>query len=144
MWFWFSLGVLATWRVTHLLAEEDGPADLVVQLRARLGDGAAGRALDCFHCLSVWVAAPVALLLAQDVATWLVVWLAMSGAACLLQRVTSNADSRAPGANPLAGDDPYVMLRSEAHGAAHGSASNSGISQPARRIAESDAAHVPR
>lgn len=144
MWFWFSLGVLATWRVTHLLAEEDGPADLVVQLRARLGDGAAGRALDCFHCLSVWVAAPVALLLARDIATWLIAWLAMSGAACLLERTTSKTGTQAHHANLLHGDDRYVMLRPGAPGAAYGDAAGSAASQQVRRAAESDAAHLPR
>jgi hypothetical protein len=33
----FALASLATWRVTHLLAEEDGPWDAVVRARARLG-----------------------------------------------------------------------------------------------------------
>jgi hypothetical protein len=50
-------GALATWRVTHLLAKEDGPANLVIRLRARLGDGFAGKLMDCFNCLSIWVAA---------------------------------------------------------------------------------------
>ena len=31
----FVLVSLAVWRVTHLLAEEDGPGDVVVRLRAR-------------------------------------------------------------------------------------------------------------
>ena len=38
-WARLVLAVLATWRLTHLLAREDGPADLVVRLRARLGTG---------------------------------------------------------------------------------------------------------
>jgi hypothetical protein len=42
-WARFGLAVLATWRVTHLLASEDGPADLVVRFRAWLGHGLAGR-----------------------------------------------------------------------------------------------------
>lgn len=144
MWFWFSLGVLATWRVTHLLAEEDGPADLVVRLRARLGDGAAGRALDCFHCLSVWVAAPVALLLARDIVTWLVAWLAMSGAACLLERITSKTGTQEHPANSLHGGDRYVMLRPAAPSATYGAATGSAAPQQVRRAAESDAAHLPR
>ena len=37
--FWprFVLAVLATWRVTHLLASEDGPGDLIVRFRRLLG-----------------------------------------------------------------------------------------------------------
>ncbi len=81
---------LAVWRVTHLLAEEDGPGDVVVRLRKRLGDSIAGQAMDCFFCLSLWIAAPFAVLLAGDVLTWGLMWLALSGAACLLQRATES------------------------------------------------------
>src|SRR5262245_50256892 len=84
----FVLVSLAVWRVTHLLAEEDGPGDVVVRLRTRLGDSIGGQAMDCFFCLSLWVAAPFAVLLAGDVLTWGLMWLALSGAACLLQRAT--------------------------------------------------------
>ena len=57
----FVLAVLATWRLTHLLAEEDGPAYVVVRFRAQLGDSLAGKMMDCFYCLSVWIAAGAAL-----------------------------------------------------------------------------------
>ena len=82
------LAALAAWRLTHLLAEEDGPGNAVVRLRAWLGDSAAGRAMDCFYCLSLWVAAPFALLIARDVGGFLLAWLGTSGAACLLERAT--------------------------------------------------------
>ena len=70
--FWprFVLAVLATWRVTHLLASEDGPADIVVRLRRMLGQSLLGRLMDCFNCLSLWIAAPAAFLLATDTLTW--------------------------------------------------------------------------
>jgi hypothetical protein len=86
----FVLVALAVWRVTHLLAEEDGPGDVVVRLRKRLGNSLAGQAMDCFFCLSLWIAAPFAVLLAGDVLTWGLTWLALSGAACLLQRATES------------------------------------------------------
>ena len=85
----FVLGSLATWRVTHLLAEEDGPADLVVRLRARLGAGPLGELMDCFYCLSVWVAAPASIAVARRRRDLPVIWLALSGAACLLERATA-------------------------------------------------------
>jgi hypothetical protein len=47
----FLLATLATWRVTHLLVEEDGPADVVVRLRRRAGSSWAGDLLDCFYYL---------------------------------------------------------------------------------------------
>jgi hypothetical protein len=83
----FALGALATWRVSHLIAEEDGPADVVVRLRARLGNGQLGRLMDCFACTSVWVAAPVALAVARRPREGPLTWLALSGAACLLERI---------------------------------------------------------
>jgi hypothetical protein len=86
-WMLFILAVLATWRVTHLLASEDGPADIIFRLRRRLGDGLAGSLMDCFNCMSLWIAAPAAFLLASDPLTWVLSWLALSGGACLLERL---------------------------------------------------------
>jgi hypothetical protein len=83
----FILAVLATWRVTHLLANEDGPWDLVVRLRGRLGHGFIGALMDCFNCLSIWIAAPAAFLLCRGPVDWVLYWLALSGAACLLERL---------------------------------------------------------
>ena len=51
---------LATWRVTHLLVEEDGPADVVLRLRRAAGTGTVGQLMDCFSCASLWVALPIA------------------------------------------------------------------------------------
>jgi hypothetical protein len=88
-WFRLVLVVLATWRLTHLLAMEDGPGDLVANLRQWLGDGFFGKLMDCFYCLSLWIAAPLAFLLTKKWAEWPLVWLALSGAACLLERMTN-------------------------------------------------------
>src|ERR671930_460785 len=84
----FALASLATWRITHLLAEEDGPADVVVRLRVRLGSGQIGNLMDCFYCLSVWVAAPFGLVVARRPREAPLAWLALAGAACLLERGT--------------------------------------------------------
>jgi Protein of unknown function (DUF1360) len=84
-----ALGALATWRVTHLLVEEDGPADVVVRLRRRAGDGWLGQAMDCFYCLSIWTAAPVAAAVARRPREMPLTWLALSGAACLLEQATT-------------------------------------------------------
>jgi hypothetical protein len=81
--------------VTHLLAEEDGPADVVVRLRVRAGDGPLGSLMDCFYCLSVWVAAPLSVGVARTRRADPIVWLALSGAACLLEQAT-----RAPALDP--------------------------------------------
>ena len=112
-WFAFVLGVLATWRVAHLLAHEDGPWDAVLRLRVVLGNSIWGRLLDCFHCVSLWVAAPIALGVARGPVEWLLAWLGLSGAACLIERV-----ARAPAAiiQRIDGDDDG-LLRTETRGA---------------------------
>jgi len=87
------LVVLATWRLCHLLAAEDGPGDVVLHLRRWAGESWVGRAMDCVYCLSLWVAAPLALIVAQDATDWLLCWLGTSGAACLLERWTERRSS---------------------------------------------------
>ena len=89
----FVLATLATWRVTHLLVAEDGPADVVVRLRRRAGSSWAGDLLDCFYCLSVWVAVPLTVGLAARRRVDPVACLAVSGAACLLEQATRQASA---------------------------------------------------
>ncbi|HEX8110736.1 MAG TPA: DUF1360 domain-containing protein [Kofleriaceae bacterium] len=83
------IGCLAVWRVTHLVNAEDGPFDVVVRLRALAGAGMAGKLMDCFYCLSLWVAIPFALLLEDTLKDRALLWLAISGGAGLLQRFSS-------------------------------------------------------
>ncbi len=105
------LAVLATWRVTHLLASEDGPADLVFRLRARLGSSFAGKLMDCFYCLSLWVAAPFTLLVTRQIMGGILVWLALSGAACLLEQATQERiTTHSPNQE---GDSTHALLRPE-------------------------------
>ena len=85
-WFRFILAVLAVWRITHLLAEEDGPWGLVVKLRRRLGTGFWGQLMDCFKCMSLWIAVPFVFFVGGDTIEKIVTWVALSGAAILLQR----------------------------------------------------------
>lgn len=90
------LSILAVWRVTHLFWGEDGPGDVFVRIRRLAGNGFLGRLLDCFYCLSLWVAAPFAWILGS---TWLeriLLWLGLSGGAILLERATSRAPAAAP------------------------------------------------
>jgi hypothetical protein len=102
----FALASLAIWRVTHLLAEEDGPANVVVRLRERAGDGVLGELMDCFYCLSVWVAAPFGFALARRPRDAPLYSLALSGAASLLEQASrerANADVLIEPLPPTAG-----------------------------------------
>jgi hypothetical protein len=80
------LGILGVWRVTHLLHAEDGPAGIFARLRRRVGNGFWGGLLDCFYCLSLWVAAAFAGGLGTGISECLWLWPALSGAAILLER----------------------------------------------------------
>ena len=107
--FRFLLATLATWRVTHLLAHEDGPADAVFRFRAWLGDSFAGRLMDCFQCLSLWVAAVAAIFLTLKPGDWVLTWLALSGAACLLERLQKDPPTAETPPGDLQGDTDYVL-----------------------------------
>jgi hypothetical protein len=81
------LAILATWRLTHLIVREDGPAGLLARARAALSDRLGAGMLDCFYCTSLWVAAPLALWVASRALDVAITWLALSGAACLCERI---------------------------------------------------------
>ena len=95
----FTLAALATWRVAHLLAYEDGPGGAVVRLRGRAGTGPIGDLLDCFYCLSVWVAVPFGLVISRRRGDVALNCLALSGAACLLERLAPERGELATAGN---------------------------------------------
>ncbi len=84
------LGILCVWRITHLFQAEDGPWDIIVRLRQAAGEGFWGKLLDCFYCLSLWVAMPVAFLVGSTPTEQLLLWPALSAGAILLERVTNH------------------------------------------------------
>lgn len=85
------LASLAVWRLTHLLNAEDGPWRIFAHLRKLAGAGFWGDLLDCFYCLSLWIAVPFAWWLGGMWNERLLAWLAISGAAILLERATAPA-----------------------------------------------------
>ena len=85
-----TLGILSVWRVTHLLYGEDGPADLFVRFRRFAGDSIVGQLLDCFYCLSVWIAVPFALWLGGTWQERLLLVPALSAGAIVIERLTAS------------------------------------------------------
>lgn len=134
VWLHCVLGALATWRLTHLLALEDGPWDLVLRLRLALGNSGWGRLLDCFYCLSLWVAAPLALAVARDPLEWLLAWLGLSGAACLLERLGAPAAVEIP--QPMPEGEPHALLWTETR--------SPGGEQPEKPAEAADALRIVR
>lgn len=110
----FGLAALAVWRVTHLLAEEDGPWDLIARLRGRLGANILGRLMDCFYCLSLWIALPLAVLTSNGWFGLAVHWLALSGAACLLEKSTAKPGPEFQRVEILEGDALCAAAKHEA------------------------------
>ena len=92
----FLTAALAVWRLTHLLTAEDGPWDVSVRIRRAAGQGFFGPLLDCFYCLSVWIALPAAWVLHRDLIDGALVWMGLSGAAILLERATAARDAPVP------------------------------------------------
>lgn len=89
--FQFVMASLAVWRLTHLLNAEDGPWEILANLRKWIGSGFWGELVDCFYCLSLWTAAPFAWWTGGTWPQRLLLWPAISGAAVLLQRATAPA-----------------------------------------------------
>jgi hypothetical protein len=109
--YWLILGVLAVWRVTHLLQAEDGPWDLVVSMRRKVGNGFWGKLLDCFNCLSLWVAVLPAWLVGSGWKEWLFLWLAFSGGAILLEQLTRREPVSLPAIYYEDEEAEYAVLR---------------------------------
>lgn len=117
-WFSFFLATLAVWRVAHLLHAEDGPFDMLVRLRCVLGQGFWGTLMDCFHCLSIWIAAPAAWFLGQSWPERLVMWLALSGSAIfweLLHALLEKWNERLT-LTPLYTEDPPQAFEEDGDG----------------------------
>jgi len=111
--YWLVLGILGVWRITHLLQAEDGPWDLGVRLRRIAGSGFWGDLMDCFLCLSLWIALPWALISGESWKERLALWPALSAGAILLQRLTSLTHSDQ---SQISEEDHAFLLRTETHG----------------------------
>lgn len=112
----FAIAALAVWRVTHLVSEEEGPWHVFARLRRGIDGLLRTTAASCFYCASVWIAIPPALWMATDLVERLLLWLALSGAAIVLERATRTP---VPAAEyfehraPIQGEDDDGMLRKE-------------------------------
>jgi hypothetical protein len=113
--YWFLLGVLGVWRVTHLLNAEDGPGGIFVRLRNACGEGLLGDLLDCFNCLSLVVAAPFAAIIAVGWIELALLWLALSAGAILLERMTAHGNASLPQAHYIEDEEKAnELLRQDA------------------------------
>lgn len=98
----FMIVALAVWRITHMVNEEDGPFDVIVKLRMKLGteydweNNEVGTTwistgVLCHMCVSFWVGLLGALVLVNpaNVLTFFVVGLALSAMSCFINSAFS-------------------------------------------------------
>jgi len=114
-WFRFTLGAIATWRITHLFIVEDGPWEVFARIRKFAATGFLRGLLDCFYCLSLWVAIPFSILLGHSTSDRFLLWLALSGAAILLENLSTRLGGPAPPTYFEEGENNDELLRQEQH-----------------------------
>ena len=111
--YWFILGILCVWRITHLLQAEDGPGNIIIRVRRAVGNGFWGELLDCFYCLSLWISAPFAYILGETLTEQLLLWPALSAGAILVD-VRDSASfeplgERSQKGGVRSGVDPHIL-----------------------------------
>ena len=80
----FILYALATWRISHVVAYEDGPYDVFDTFRKRAEKYETfGKLVSCLKCLSVWVAGAMSVTVAMSVDEFIVYTASLSAAAIL-------------------------------------------------------------
>lgn len=109
--YWLLLATLSAWRITHLLQAEDGPWELMARLRRRAGASFWGELLDCFYCLSLWIAAPLAFVIGENWRERLLLWPALSAGAILLERISRREASAPPAIYFEDQENEHVLLR---------------------------------
>jgi hypothetical protein len=87
-----TIGGLAVYRVSHMIAFEDGPGDIIALMREGAGANRIGKLMDCPFCVSVWAALPVSMLFSNTVNELILNWLALSGASVVIERLTRKVE----------------------------------------------------
>jgi hypothetical protein len=124
-----AIGILGVWRITHLLHAENGPWNVMERFRALIGAGFWSSLFSCFYCLSLWVAAPFAVLLAGDAKQRLLLWPALSGGAILLERLTSRDAASLPANYSEDEEKPDVRMYQENSGSYPGNSATAADNQ---------------
>ncbi len=112
-WLRFMLGVLGTWRLTHLFVSEHGPWNMLTKLRKAISRIDGGKLLDCFYCASLWVSVPFCLLIGATLLDRLLLWPALSAAAILLENLSTRLGQPAAAGYFVEGDQNNDLLREE-------------------------------
>jgi len=91
--------ILATWRLSSLIAGEDGPWNIFLRLRLKLGfeydkhskliaKTELAKGMECPYCNSIWIASFLVLPLVSNPIEWLYYLLAVSAGAIIVDKIT--------------------------------------------------------
>jgi hypothetical protein len=83
--------VIVVWRITHLIASEDGPFEIIFKIRKMFGETFFGKLMDCFYCLSIWVGFVAAFATSYQIKEILLLTFYYSGASILLEKQTNKS-----------------------------------------------------
>jgi uncharacterized protein DUF1360 len=80
---------LATWRISSLLVNEDGPYQMLAEFRSRVIKYT--RLLECVWCVSLWIAGfmTIAYYFVPLYAIWIMLPFALSAGAILIDRIVN-------------------------------------------------------
>ena len=85
---YFTLSVLAVYRVSYMIANEDGPLDVFVFIREKAGQkNWIGRGLNCVLCISVWLSViPAVGFFRSSFETLVLYWFAIAGGVLVIHK----------------------------------------------------------
>lgn len=87
MWLWVVIAILATLRVSHLIAIDEGPFGAFQRLRYLIGQRTwIGRGFHCSLCVGFWLAILPALVLARTPVEFGLLWFGIAGGALLIHK----------------------------------------------------------
>ncbi len=89
VWMALILSVLAVYRLSYLIAKEDGPFDMFYAMREKIGQESwIGRGLHCVLCISFWLSLiPAVILFYEYDINFGLGWFGIAGAVLVLYKV---------------------------------------------------------
>lgn len=89
------LAMLGTYRITRLIVNEAGPGDVLIKFRRRVSEKYGygwqfiSDLINCEYCVSVWIAALLAVFVIAGgwFGAWVLVWLGIAGAFYIAQEI---------------------------------------------------------
>ena len=87
---YFVVLSFCVYRISHLLSQEDGPFNFVINFRKLFGKSQLGQLMDCFFCISIWISFILSFIFVKDtIGNILMEGFAISGAAVAIHKLTS-------------------------------------------------------